>query len=201
MQQTCRRLIPRLRAASRLRSSSAEPIPRLCHRFSMLKATSASRAIEPQIGGAAQHSVHEEAVNDHIAAARRCGIGSNYAVGDCATETVMTTFSIEPEQMAAIGVCLDVPELPDHAAFDKNLVHRGSPLCLLLRCGFPRRAHPPRPDAVHPVFSCCNVASNHEYAYCNAASNINAHDVPLKRCTRSRKCAARFSPGCERIDI
>src|SRR5271157_3095099 len=79
--------------------------------------------VEPQVGGAAQHSVHEEAVNDHIAAVRRCGIGSNYAVGDYATETVMTAFSIEPEQMVAIDVPLAAPELPDHAAFDKNLVH------------------------------------------------------------------------------
>ena len=59
-------------------------------------------------------------MNDHIAAARCCGIGSNYAVGDCATETVMTAFSIEPEQMVAIGVRLAAPELPDHAAFENT---------------------------------------------------------------------------------
>ena len=50
-----------------------------------------------QICDAAQHAVHEEAVNDRISAARRCGIGSNYVVGDGATETVTTAFSIQPE--------------------------------------------------------------------------------------------------------
>ena len=41
---TCRSLIPRLRAASRLCSSSAgAEVPRLCHGFSMLNAASASR--------------------------------------------------------------------------------------------------------------------------------------------------------------
>src|SRR5271166_4413690 len=98
--------------------------------------------VEPQLGSAAQHSVHEEAVNDHIAAARCCGIGSNYAVGDCATETVTTAFSVQPEQMVAIGVPFDAPELPDQAAFDKDLVHLRSPLCLLLRLRFPSKRIP-----------------------------------------------------------
>jgi len=38
----CTSLMPRLRAASSVRSSSAEPTPWLCHGFSMLKATSAT---------------------------------------------------------------------------------------------------------------------------------------------------------------
>ena len=72
-------------------------------------------------------------------------------VGDCATETITTTFSIQPEQMVAIGVPFDAPELPDQAALDKDLVHLGSPLCLLLRLRFPSKRIP-RPNAVHPVF-------------------------------------------------
>ena len=74
---------------------------------------------------AARPEEAEEAVNDRIAAARRCGIGSNYVVGDGATETVTTAFSIEPEQMVAIGVRLDVPELPDETAFNKDRMHQG----------------------------------------------------------------------------
>ena len=51
------------------------------------------------IGGAAQHSIHEEAVNDP-ARARRCGIGSNFVVGDCET---VTAFSIEPKSQRRWG--------------------------------------------------------------------------------------------------
>lgn len=56
----------------------------------------------------------------------RCGIGSNHIVGDCGAETIMTAFSVQSEQMAAIGVRLDAPELPDHTAFDKDFVHRST---------------------------------------------------------------------------
>ena len=43
-QAMCRVLMPRLRAASSVRSSSAEPTPWLCQSASMLSAASASRA-------------------------------------------------------------------------------------------------------------------------------------------------------------
>ena len=62
-----------------------------------------------QIRSAAQHPVHEEAVHNDIAAVCRCGIGSNHIVGDRATETITTAFSVEPEQMVEIGVRLDAP--------------------------------------------------------------------------------------------
>ena len=73
----------------------------------MLKAASASlRAPEnAQIGGAAQHPIHEEAVQDHIAAVRRCGIGSNHIVGDRSTETTMTRrFKSEVQQGSIDGM-------------------------------------------------------------------------------------------------
>ena len=94
----------------------------------MLKAASASRPENAQIGNSTQHAVHEEAVQDHISAARRCGIASDYVVSDRATETIATAFSVEPEQMVAIGGRLDGPELPDQAAFDKDVAHRHSPV-------------------------------------------------------------------------
>src|SRR6267142_155981 len=49
-QAICRNVMPRLRAASRVRASSAEPTPWLCHGSSMLKAASASRAVDAPIG-------------------------------------------------------------------------------------------------------------------------------------------------------
>ena len=68
----------------------------------------------------------EEAMHDNVTAVRRCGISSNHIVGDRSTETIMTAFTVEPEQMVAIGVPLDAPELPDHASFDKDFVHRST---------------------------------------------------------------------------
>ena len=44
--------------------------------------------------------------------------------------------------MVAIGLRLYGPQLPDQAAFDKDLVHLGSPLCLLLRLRFPSKRIP-----------------------------------------------------------
>jgi hypothetical protein len=41
-----------------------------------------------QIGGAAQHPVHEEAMQDDIGAARRSSIASDCVLGDCATEAI-----------------------------------------------------------------------------------------------------------------
>ena len=72
-----------------------------------------------QIGDAAQHAIHEEAVKDHIAAARSCGIASDRIVCNRGIKTIASAFTIEPEQVVAIGVRLDTPELPDQAALDK----------------------------------------------------------------------------------
>ena len=73
-------LMPRLRAASSVRSSSAEPTPWLCHGCSMLKAASASsrerRADGAQLGGAAQRAVDEEAVDHDAELGERCGIAA-----------------------------------------------------------------------------------------------------------------------------
>ena len=78
----------------------------------MLKAASASRRYSgPRMrrSAAPQYPVYEEAVHDDIAAARRCGVVANHIVGDRATEAITTAFSVEPEQMVAIGVRLDAP--------------------------------------------------------------------------------------------
>ncbi len=71
----CRCVMPRLRAVSRVRSSSAEPTPWLCQSCSTLKAASASLdmrpADRPQFGRAAQLPVHEKAVHDRCRATSR----------------------------------------------------------------------------------------------------------------------------------
>jgi len=102
--------------------------------------------VNAQIGRAAQHSVDEEAMHDNVTAVRRCGIGSNRIVGYRSTEPITTAFGIGPEQMLAIGVRLDAPELPDQASFDKDFVHRSTgticaPKTVLARSHGPRRVH------------------------------------------------------------
>jgi hypothetical protein len=129
-----------------------------------------------QIGDAAQHAVHEEPVKDHIAAACRCGIASDCIVADPATEPIASAFSVEPKQVVAIGVRLDAPELPDQAAFDKDLLHRGSPLrCSALAVSLKR---------IPLVQTPCIRFSG----LCNAAFNDSQED-------HKTKCAAiaRFS--------
>src|SRR5690606_14839226 len=104
-----------------------------------------------QVGNAAQHAVYEEAVKDHIAATRRRGIALDCVVCDPATETITAAFSVEPEQVIAIGGRLDGPELPDQAAFDKDVVHRGHPQPRV-RLRFPSSVIPSASDAVFPNF-------------------------------------------------
>ena len=96
-------------AAFKQHRADTQALPRLLNAEGGLGLAPVERPEDAQIGGAAQHPIHEEAVHDHIAARRRCGIGSNHIVGDRGTETTMTAFSVEPEQMIAIGVRLDVP--------------------------------------------------------------------------------------------
>jgi len=59
-----------------------------------------------------------------------------------AAETIAEAFCVKSEQMVAIGDCLNVPQLPDHAAFDIDLMHQG---LRKLRMRFPERV-PLGPD-------------------------------------------------------
>jgi hypothetical protein len=91
----------------------------LCHGFSMLKAASASR---PRIRKlATPRSTPSTKKPWRITR----GIVLDCVVSDPATETIAAAFSVEPE--IAIGGRLDGPELPDQAAFDKDVVHRWPP--------------------------------------------------------------------------
>jgi hypothetical protein len=59
-------------------------------------------------------------MQNDIWAARRSCIASDCVVGDCATEAIAAAFKVEPEQVLTVDVRLDVPELPDETAFDKD---------------------------------------------------------------------------------
>jgi hypothetical protein len=67
------------------------------------------RSDNAQIPRGAQLPVHKEAVHDDVTAVRRCRKSWNHFVGDRGTETIMTAFSVKPEQMIAIGIYLDAP--------------------------------------------------------------------------------------------
>ncbi len=96
-------------AAFEQRRADAEALPGLLDAECGFGLAPIERPENAQIRGAAQHAVHEEAVHDDVAAVCRCRIGSNHIVGDRASETITAAFSVEPEQMIAIGVRLDAP--------------------------------------------------------------------------------------------
>ncbi len=123
----CRSRNPRLRAASNVRRSSAEPTPWLCHGFSTLIAASAwprkLHAERPQLGGAAHHAADEKAVHDGVEAGGQIDVTADEIVGHAAGEPVAPALGIEPQHMLAIFSGLADPQFADHAAFGKDFLH------------------------------------------------------------------------------
>ena len=126
----CRNFKPRLRAASKVRSSSAEPTPWLCQDFSIENASSASFEsgwpIGLEFGCAAQDAIDEKAVDDGVHAKGEFGVAAYEVVRDGAGEPVAPAHRIEAEQVVAIVFGLADPELPDQAAMGQNVLHRAS---------------------------------------------------------------------------
>ncbi len=127
----CRGRKPRLRAASKVRRSSAEPTPWLCQGFSTLMAASAwcgKRSAErPQFGRAAHHAVDEKAMHHGIERQRQIDVIADEVVGYAAAEPAAPAVAVEPQQVVAVFVGFADPQFADHAAFGKNFLHSGSP--------------------------------------------------------------------------
>ena len=127
----CSSLMPRLRAASSVRSSSALPTPWLCHGFSIENAASASCANSLPSGRSSATprniAVDEEAVHHGIEPARELGVVHDELVRHRAAETVAPALRVETQQVIAIRAGAVDPDLADHAV-DQGLVHRVSVL-------------------------------------------------------------------------
>ncbi|MFZ1882022.1 MAG: hypothetical protein WAU53_00080 [Rhodoplanes sp.] len=81
-------------------------------------------------------------MHDYVGAARRCGVTPDSIVGDCTTKAIAPAFMVEAKQVVAIDLRLDVPQLPNQAAFDKDLMHRGSPATSCAAHVFPSSGSP-----------------------------------------------------------
>ena len=123
----CNSRKPRLRAASKVRDSSAEPTPWLCQGFSTLNAASAWRGARAPNGRSsaarAQHTADETAVHDGIERQRPVGVIGDVSIGNRAAEPAAPAWRIETEQMLAVLVGLADPQFADHGAFRKNFQH------------------------------------------------------------------------------
>ena len=124
-------LMPRLRAASSVRSSRAEPTPWLCQGASMLKAASASRANAGPSGrnsaAPRKHAVDEEAMHHRAQAERRADVVADELVRHAAAEPAVAAVAVETQQMVAVAVGFADPQLADHAAVGEGFLHSGSP--------------------------------------------------------------------------
>src|SRR5215467_14635297 len=80
-----------------------------------------------QLGGTAEHPVHEEAVDDGVEAERQFDKILDELVRNRAAEAIAPTFRIESQQMVAVFGGFADPKLADRTAIDKDIVHSGSP--------------------------------------------------------------------------
>jgi hypothetical protein len=109
--------------AAEQRRTDAMALPRLLHAQRRLRLARKSCTQGPQFRDAAQNAVDEEAVHDGVERGRQLDIPVHELVGDRAAEPVIAAFGVEPQQMVAILVGLADPQLADHAAFGKDVLH------------------------------------------------------------------------------
>jgi hypothetical protein len=81
------------------------------------------RADRPQLRGAAQGPVDEEAVNDRVDAERQIGIIGYELVRHRAGEAVASTVGIETQQMLAIGLGFADPQFADQPSGRQRVTH------------------------------------------------------------------------------
>ena len=119
--------MPRLRAASNVRSSSAEPTPLLCQagldaerRLGLPRERPSKR---PQFGRAAQHPVVEEAMHHRAQAERGPDVVADELVGNAATEPAMPAVLVEAQQMVAVARGFADPQFADHAVVGERFLH------------------------------------------------------------------------------
>ena len=112
-QQTCRCLMPRLRAAA----GCVRAAPNRDHGFPPLLDAEGGFGLAPIERPDEYADRRRRAAprpgrshGDPIAAARRCGIAADRCRWRSTTETITTALGIEPEQLLAIGVRLDAPD-------------------------------------------------------------------------------------------
>ena len=124
----CSSLMPRLRAASSVRSSSAVPtpltLPVLLDRERGLRLVGEALAERTQFRDATQHAVDEEAMDHGIEAERQRDVILDELIRHRAAEAVAAALLIETQQMVAIRTGAVDPQFADHAAVDQMVVHQ-----------------------------------------------------------------------------
>ena len=124
----CSFLMPRLRAASSVRSSRAEPTPWLCQGvFDAEGGLGLARERRPeraQFGRAAQHAVDEEAVHHGAEPEGRVDVVADELIRHAAAEPAVPAFAVEAQQMVAVVVGFADPQFADEAAIGERFLHR-----------------------------------------------------------------------------
>src|SRR6185437_3415178 len=85
------------------------------------------RAIAPQLGGAAQHAVDEEAVHHDARALGGRGMTRDEFVRHRAGKPPVAAVAVEAQQVIAIDISFADPQFADGAAVGQRLVHVRSP--------------------------------------------------------------------------
>ena len=110
-------LMPRLRAdeqrALQQFGADAVALPRLLDAEGGFRLVREQRAVAPQLGGAAQHAVDEEAVHHDADLVGGGGVAGDELVRHRAGKTPVAAVVVEAQQVVAIGVGLADPQFAD----------------------------------------------------------------------------------------